>query len=460
MPNLFTLQLLALVGVAGALQAFAQGGSPDPVFLKFPIDQWIAAGERAQIPWKIGVSANQLSEHQRLRARATIQVDGRELIARRGKRELLMLVQFSDSDGRAYQSHDSLDLQNVTQGAGANYYICTHDAFIVPGEYGVLFGLVDTETREYSVARRTLRVAPLRDDPLPGAWRDMPPLEFFPTADLLNAPDQWFLPSVTGRLHIPLETRHPVRLQLLVNLPPTEARGSSPFTRDRGAARRGPGPMGRISTGRGRGVSPEESMLIPRRVTYEQKMGVLLPALKVVSEVEVRNGLLDIALLDITRRRISFAQEFGGASSSANPPGVPVLDWPRLKASLAGADRNLIDVESLRNRGRTAEFFSAEISRRLEIAAGAAGQQSADPSCALIVLSSPITFPPGEQTPSVSGTPGCRLFFIRYGSLSPYQSVDSLEQMLKPVKPRTFHVTTPMDFRKALGAVLREAASM
>lgn len=361
--------LFVLFSVAAAGQGFAQGGSPDPVFATVPFDRWLAGGEQAQIRWTVGVSAGALFDHQRLRAEATIQVDGKELVKRRGEGQLLMLVQFNDSEGRAYQAHGTLDLQNVTEAAGAQYFVYTQDVLVLPGEYRISLALVDTATGEHSFARRMLRVAPLKNDPLPGAWRDLPPLEFLPAVD---PPDKWFLPSLTGRLHLPLETRRPVRIELLVNLTPSEEQAS--------ASRRLQNP----------------------------NLGVLISALKVISQVEVRNGSLDVAVLDLTRRRVSFEQN-----------NVRDLDWPQLKASLKEADSNLIDVRSLENRKQNAEFFAAEVSRRIEAAAGPLGQQSGEPLRIFIVLSGPMVFAYGEHPQPIhpANNPNCRVFHIRYHSL-------------------------------------------
>ena len=130
----------------------------------------------------------------------------------------------------------------------------------------------------------------------------------------------------------------------------------------------------------------------------------------------------------------------------------------------------MIDVHSLENRGQNAQFFVTEVSRR--IATGV-----------LIVLSSPVAFDHGEDLHPIQLANGvnCRVFYIRYHSRqmrlpsaplvpgpasgrrhmpSTYSAagaeLDSLEQTLKPLKPRLFDVYSPEQFRKALGALLDE----
>jgi hypothetical protein len=419
--------ILALSILAPAPQVFAQGGSPDPVFASIPFEHWLTEGGQTKIRWMVGVSGGQLSSHQRLLARVTIELDGEELDKRRGQGQLILLVQFKDRAGRAYQTHQSIELKEVREAARSQSFVYTQDAFVAPGDYGVTFAFFATATEEHCIAQRTFHVATLKNDPLPEAWRDLPPVEFLSDA---STPDAWYLPSVSGRLRLPLETTRPVRIELLVNLTPSEQASA----------------MRRSS----------------------RTLGALIPALKVISQVDARNGSLNIAALDLARRRVSFEQDSAGG-----------LDWPRLKLSLAQADPNVIDVHSLENRGQNAQFFVTEVSRR--IAAGG------EPVRILIVLSPPMVFDHGEDLHPIQLTNGvnCRVFYIRYHSrqmrppsatflprsasgrhpIPPIHSssgaeLDSLEQTLKPLKPRLFDVYSPEQFRKALGAVLDEISRM
>lgn len=72
-------------------------GVPDPVFAAVPFNRWLADGEQTRFRWTARVIPAELSSHQRLLARAQIQVDGTELVNRRGHGQLVMLIQFRDS---------------------------------------------------------------------------------------------------------------------------------------------------------------------------------------------------------------------------------------------------------------------------------------------------------------------------------------------------------------------------
>jgi hypothetical protein len=405
------------MGCAG----LAQDGSRDPAFAKVPFDQWLAGSEQPRVRWTTRVLPVELSNFQRLRARVEIQVDGEEVAKRRGRGFLVMLVQFNDSEGRAYQTHKALDLQEMKDTAGKMNFIYSQDAFVLPGDYRISLGVFDTETGDHSVAQRMLHVGPLKNDPLPAAWRDLPPVEL-----LHDAPDEGLLPSSTGRLNLPLETRRPVRVELLVNASGQAAKSN---------------------------------------------WGELIPALSVLSDMNVRNGALNVALLDLARQKVVFEQNVERS-----------LDWRKLEAGFKQADPKVIDVHSLERRGRSAQFFVRQVGQRIADAGEAVR--------VLIVLTGPVAFESGENLHAIElgAKPAGKIFYIRYHSPAPKpefrptfeaprygrrqipvelprapalaELIDELERTVKPLDPRVFDVYTPDQFRKALGTLIEEISKL
>jgi hypothetical protein len=284
----------------------------------------------------------------------------------------------------------------------------------------------------------------LAHDPLPEAWRNLPEVEFMNTAD---PPDGWYLPEITSRLHLPVESAQPVRIEVVVNESPTEL-----------ATRR----VGRVS---------------------KRNMANVIPALKVISQMEIRNGSMNVTLLDLERRKVSFTQE-----------EVAKLDWPRLRAALIDNDPNQIDVHALENHEQNAQFFVSEVRKRLESSESNGDVPlglTVEPRRVLIVLSGPMAFPKGQDLRPIEAAPepGSKVFYIRYnppplgvqGTVGPTMfgrrggvpppvrvpapsraasTEDSLARTLKPLSPRTFDVTTPMDFRTALAAIITDISRM
>src|SRR5438105_4661314 len=123
--------------IAACAGMFAQRGSLDPEFAKVPFGDWFEGGEQARMKWSASVSRPHLSVHQRLMVEVRITVDGAELARRRGNGELLMLMQFKDSEGRLYQDHGSMDLEKVEDAIRTEDVIYNQRAFVLPGDYRI-----------------------------------------------------------------------------------------------------------------------------------------------------------------------------------------------------------------------------------------------------------------------------------------------------------------------------------
>jgi len=426
---------VVLLGFAGGLLPRALGAAADPVFSAVPFNRWLAEGEQTHFRWTVRVGGAELSSHQRLQTKVEVQVDGTELINRRGHGQLVMMVQFQDSAERVYQTHGVIDLENVKDDAGKSNVIYIQYAFVLPGDYRVSTLIFDAKTGEHSALQKSLHVNPLHNDPLPGAWADLPPVELLVGMD---APDDWFRPDITGRLQLPVSTHRPVRVEVLMNASSSVA---------------------------GKGLSV--GTVSNRGLAY------LVPALKVLSQMDVAGGAPHVTLLDIPKRRVIFEQD-----------AAHQLEWPRVRESLKEADTNKIDVRSLEHREQNPQFFVEQIRQRL---AGANGETQAvgEPFRVLIVLSGPMTFDSGEDTHPIElgGKPNGRVYYVRYHSPpvrqlvnplleGPYfgrgrtraaqqppaqvEPFDSLAPLLKPLEPRLFEVYSPEQFRKTVNSLMEE----
>lgn len=430
--------LWTALAFGGCFTAHAQGDVPDPVFSAVPFDHWITEGDQGHFRWSMHVGGAELNNHQRLQTRLEIQIDGGELVARRGHGELVILIQFQDSAEHVYQTHGALDLQDVTDEASKSNINYRQDAFVLPGDYRVSVALFDTKTKEHSVVQKPLHVNALRGDPLPGAWKDLPPVELLRGMEAL---DSWFLPYLTKRLQLPLVTRRPIHLEILMNASPS-------------------GPSRGLSVG----------------TVNNRNLAYMLPALKVLSQVELTGGL-NLSLLDIPKRSVMFQQE-----------GVGQLDWMRLRQALMEADPNKIDVHALEHSDQNAQYFLGQVRQRLT---EPGREPAADaPLHVLIVLSAPMTFNSGENMHPIDpeGETNVKVYYVRYHlppdrlpvmpsfdglsragrrtnprtvqQQAPAEAFDSLAPLLKPLHPRMFDIYDPEQFRKALSTMLEEIARL
>ena len=174
--------MFASIGVIASAAIVALNGQDqsahDPALPAAPFDRWLAERNQAPFHWSARVSGVALANSQRLRTRVEIEVDGNELIKRRGEGELVFFIEFKDSDRRVFQTHQAIPLREVKDAAAKSNFVYSQSALVLPGEYRVDFAILDTKTGEHAAIERSLRVAPLRSDPLPDSWRGLPPVEF------------------------------------------------------------------------------------------------------------------------------------------------------------------------------------------------------------------------------------------------------------------------------------------
>jgi hypothetical protein len=420
-----------LLSAAACLPVTGQDGAADPAFAKVPFDDWVASRDAPPFRWSEKLLPVQLSMHQRLLARVDIQIDGRDIASRRGNGKLRVFFQISDSAGHKYQDHGNIDLEKVEQGIKASDVIYSEYAFVLPGDYNIAVAVYSTATGEHGAKRDRLHVAQLKGDPQPGAWRDLPTVEFRPN---LDTPDAWYLPPVRGRLHLPLSTRKPVEIDVLLNGTPSE---------------RASGSIG----------------------VQDANMRALIPLLKVISQIDLSNGSVNVALLDLTRQKVSFHQEH------ARP-----FNWTGMRDGFTSTEPGKIDVKALGDRESNAAFFVSEVRKRIAAKDGV--------SRALIVLTSSVAFEPGvDLTPvPTPEAPGATVFYIRYrvrtvnpmlyaqgpggvprrgmpqapivhpGRITP--PPDQLEPLLQPLAPRVFDVEGAEDMRKALASIMEQISRM
>jgi hypothetical protein len=409
----------------------AATGNLDPTFAKLPFNQWLSQGKLSQIHWSVDILPPELSTHQRLILRVAIRLDGRELERRRGAGDFMALLQFEDSDGRIWQNHTALTLADLQPAMQSRDVTFVQYAFVLPGDYSLSVAICDTATLEHSITLRKVHVAPLKTEPLPDSWTSLPRVEFIP--GVTDPPDVWYLPEIRNRLRLPVATRRPVHIQILVNTTPSQ-RASGSLT------------------------------------ALRSNMSVLIPALKVLSQIDLANGSIDAALLDLTHRRVTFEQK-----------NVERLNWDGMRKFFVDTKPGVIDVRALEGQWRMRRFFWDEISRRIGIREKPGNEGARN---VVIVLSGPAFFDDQEPVEPLAlpDDPDRRVFYIRYRTI-PVRSqhprirtgahgpsvalpavfpmpVDDLEHTVEPLNARLFDATSSEQFRRILAAVIDQLSRM
>lgn len=429
-----------LFAVLAAARLAAQSFSPSE-FSGVSFDQWVSEPEPKSFRWTVQVGEPRLSSHQRPISRIEIRIDGSELAKRRGAGEFVLLMQIADQDNARFRDAESVDLSHIPESSQPGDLVSEHSFFVLPGDYQVEVAAYDTRLKQHFVAHRKFHVGALRNDPLPGAWQNLPPVEFLPVAE---GAERWYLPTVHSRVAVAAKPARLGCLEIVLNLSPGDES-------ERTAGMR------------------------------ERNLEVLLPSFKILSQIAHENVRLNATLLDLDHQRVVFAQD-----------DIVHVNAGRLLAAIDDDKPGIIDVKTLENRHSSAQFFAREVVRRLAPPAppGAASQ-----SCAVIVLSSPVSFEHGADLRPVEARlpAGSKIFYLRYQPLAMVQMVepipsitgrrgssrygaegiyttmrstgysvvpDELAAVLKPLAPEVFDISTPEQFRKALAAVLAAIARM
>lgn len=414
--------LLISLGSVFLVQASGERGSLDPAFEKIPFDQWLSEHGQGPFRWAVAPTRAELTFHQRLAAQIEVKVDGRSLESRRGDGELVFFFQMTDRDGTRYQAHASVQLSKLDENIKAVNLDVTERAFVLPGDYQLAVGLLDTGTGEHSATESKFRVPTPRNF-LPGAWHDLAPVEFIHQE---QPPDSWYLPGITDRLQWAAPVHSPARINIILNVAPSlQAPGTH--------------------------LAPSGGL------------AAILPTLKVITQAGSPSVSEHVELLDLPRRRAPFQQD-----------QVHNLDWPRLKASFHEASTASIDVHSLTERHHDAQFFVSQVRTLL--------RASEKQPCVLVVLTNPVAFEPGEDLEPISteALPACSVFYIRFHEPAPTvaqfdpemgrgrsrrggpirnrparEVVDQLEATLKPLRPKVFDVAMPEEVTKVLDEIER-----
>jgi hypothetical protein len=391
------------------LEAGEENSPPNP-FTQLPFEEWVKQGDSEALRWKTSAFVIGLSSHQRLVARFVMQVDGNALRKRGNKGSIVGLVQITDSAGKKYRHYASMDLGDLNPEKKTSGIMDYWDAFILPGDYTVDLALYHSGTGEHNFIQRKLTVPPLKNDPLADLWRDLPALEF---VDPAKPPDKetFFHPEVQGKLNLPLATRTPVELEVLVDLTPSELFHGS-------------------------------------QTRYNHYLMSAVPAFKAFGQIAVQSGSLDMVILDLLERQVAFEQD-----------NVKALDWPALKKALGTMGVATINVRTLEVRQHTPVFLRDEVERLTAKQAATSGNR---PFQVLIIFSSPLgiySFK-GLGTTQLPRDCNCRIFYMEYDSYSVYyqefSATGSVEKMLNPLPVKSFHVHSPEDVRTALAKILNE----
>ncbi len=415
-PVLCFLFLLLCFANCATAQTESQEPDTDALFAASPFDQWQHEGSRQQIPWQVRISRDKLSIHQRLITSIQVQVPGSELIKRSADQQLILFVQVSTGEGVSFRNHGLLDLADMKPEMKKSDLEFSWMAFALPGQYEISIALWDKKSGEHNFMRRLFHVDAYKDDPLPSMWRGLDAFEFWSTKR--DGPDYIFHSDIDGRLNLPLKTKRPVRLQVLMDMSPT----AEIFQGNYGY--------------------------------YNHYLGLALPMFKVFSQITPSNGSVELEALDLVQRRVPFAQNDGKD-----------LDWPALRKALSPDNGpGVVSVKDLRKQ-QSPVFLREEIVRRLKADAAQERKQPERPLRVIVLIGGPMDFYVFPSLPAIETgyEEDCVIYYLQFELFEGkglHGAAGNVEKMLKPLKVQTFQIRSADDARHALARMLEEVGKL
>jgi hypothetical protein len=411
----FLCRLLALLLFSSgfALAQHAQEPTIDSVFADAPFDKWAAQGPRETVPWKVHMSADRLSFHQRLIATIQVEVPGPELLKRRHDEHITLLIEVRNGQGVSSRNYGLLELDNLKPEMKRSDVEFSWQAFAVPGQYEVSVALWDKKSGEHNFLRRLFHVDAYRNDPLPEMWRGLDAFEFWGTKR--DGPDYMFHSDVEGRPNLTLATRRPIHMEVLLDLTPSAEifRGNYGF--------------------------------------YNHYLGAALPTFKLFNQINLSNGSRSTAAVDLVQRHVVFEQNDGKD-----------LNWTILRKALSPDNGpGVVSVKDLQNKQQSPVYLREEIVRRLKAAPDQGAKPEEKPLHVFVLIGSPMdlyTFPklPEIETGNEND---CVIYYLQF-EFNQRQGitggVGNVEKMLRPLKIRSFEVRSADDARRALAKVMEE----
>lgn len=413
-PLLLVFLLFAAVaGAPLAARPAPQRGAEEPEGELREHLEWIAAGPREDIAWEVRHRGPWLRFDQRLHLLLEVRMAGKTLNRRGARHDLLFVARVADDSGR-WLPQRGLYRARIEEPLGRRASLLVRMGAVVrPGRLTFAVVMLDRLSGARNVFLKRLDVPPLRNDPLAGAWNQMPAVEIIGAGEA-SGPTR--LPDVEGRLHLPVETARPVEVEILAVLTASEQYAGSAAAQHATLAR-------------------------------------LLPALDVLADISLARGSLRLTALDLVHRRVIYRQELTRRR----------LDWQALRKAVEEIQPQVVSAAALEARRERAAWFRGLLEERLTPGAaenfGATASAAAPPGRVLIIVSAAQLFPPrSDLKPLALPAPANAAVYHLEFRIEQGNLWDELGRVLRPLRPRRRVIEQPIHLRQALGEILGDLA--
>src|SRR5262249_27154124 len=248
------------------------------------------------------------------------------------------------------------------------------------------------KTERHSIAKKRVRAPEFSSDTLPKANTPVAAAEFPEVSGSSNAPE------TLAPIFLPISNRQPIAVEFISTLSP-------------------------LDQWNGRDD-------IARAINSH-----VLSAIGILSQLQLAAGSTSVRVLDPVNRTIAFQQD-----------KFKQLDWAGLSAKFTDArSLHTVTLPALQSSGLRSTFIQDALWQGLAT--------PGEPLHVVVLMSGSLLFERGYEAPSLKGEVdcNCRAYYLRF-QVAKDDVFDDLGKAIKPLRPRTFDISTAEEFRKALGA--------
>jgi len=268
-----------------------------------------------------------------------------------------------------------------------------------PGEYLLSLVLYDRHTGRHNVDKRRVVVSNLEEGILPNATKQLAQVEFPALTDRENGS---VIEFTTG-LSLPVQNKRPVRIEVVSVLSPPE-------------------------------------QWINRTPVVRQHNQYMASVLSTLAQMQLSQGRMSLIGFDLSHRTVRFEQQ-----------DMNELNRQGLADSIQKLESRTVSLATLEKGGGA--FLRTSMEGLLS--------RAESMSRVFIVVSSSFVFDHGADLDPVKlhENCNCRVYHLRFRH-NINDSFDDMEKILKPIRPRTFNLTTGLDFRKALAEIIKDLETL
>jgi hypothetical protein len=365
-----------------------------------PLDDWLQERDKEEISWSIQVDKASVRIDQRMAASYTASISSRDANKLVGD-DLYFIALVTNRAGQwlvwPKVVHHVIEAQLPMQ----SELRFSDSVFTLPGEYTLWLILHDAKTGRRNAVKRQLAVQSLDADPLPNLYKQLVQVEF----PILSDDDGGSVIQFTDDLTLPVRNKRPLRLELISVMSPPE---QSSRLRD-----------------------------IVRR--HHQRTASVLDTF---GQMRLAQGAtVSITGLDLNHRTVPFEQN-----------DVEQLDRPRLVDAIRNIKDQTISLTTLEKGGGSA-FLRTSLDDIF--------QRADDRTRVFVIVSSSNVFDRGADLEPLRRRENCkcRVYYLRLRNYA-LDAFDDTEKIIKRLSPRTFNISSGLDFRKAIAEIIRDLENL